>query len=224
MSAPIDPDLATDLIARNATVAEVVALFDAWGFNLGTVRISLWTALVTVIVLLALFLLARLGSRMAKRLFARITRLDSAQQLLGEKLVSILVWAFAIMVGIDLLGIDLTALAVFSGAFGLAIGFGLQKTFGNLIAGIILLMDRSIKPGDVIAVSDGTGQYRWDQVQEDRHPRGLGRHPRPARIPDPQREPDGQPSGELVLLEPRRALPRCRWAWPMARTWRWRKA
>ena len=54
-----------------------------------------------------------------------------------------------------MLGIDLTALAVFSGAFGLAIGFGLQKTFGNLIAGIILLMDHSIKPGDVIAVNDG---------------------------------------------------------------------
>jgi hypothetical protein len=59
--------------------------------------------------------------------------------------------------GIDLLGIDLTALTVFSGAFGLAVGFGLQKTFGNLIAGIILLMDRSVKPGDVIVVGDSFG-------------------------------------------------------------------
>jgi small-conductance mechanosensitive channel len=58
--------------------------------------------------------------------------------------------------GIDLLGIDLTALAVFSGAAGLAIGFGLQKTVGNLIAGIILLMDRSIKPGDIVVVGDGS--------------------------------------------------------------------
>src|SRR3546814_5105630 len=56
--------------------------------------------------------------------------------------------------GVDLLGIDLTALTVFSGAAGLAIGFGLQKTVGNLIAGIILLMDRSIKPGDVLVVGD----------------------------------------------------------------------
>ena len=47
---------------------------------------------------------------------------------------------------------------MFSGAFGLAIGFGLQKTFGNLISGIILLMDRSIKPGDVIAVGDGSAR------------------------------------------------------------------
>jgi small-conductance mechanosensitive channel len=63
----------------------------------------------------------------------------------------------AFFIGIDLVGIDLTALAVFSGAFGLAVGFGLQKTFGNLIAGIILLMDRSIKPGDVIVVGDSFG-------------------------------------------------------------------
>jgi len=50
---------------------------------------------------------------------------------------------------------------VFSGALGLAIGFGLQKTFGNLLAGIILLMDRSINPGDVIAVGNGTvGQVK----------------------------------------------------------------
>jgi small-conductance mechanosensitive channel len=82
-------------------------------------------------------------------------RLDPAQQLLGEKLVGIAVWAALLLLGIDLLGISLTALTVFSGAFGLAIGFGLQKTFGNLISGIILLMDRSIKPGDVIAVGSG---------------------------------------------------------------------
>jgi len=58
----------------------------------------------------------------------------------------------------DLLGIDLTSLAVFSGAVGLAVGFGLQKTLGNMIAGVLLLMDRSIKPGDVIVVGDQFGQ------------------------------------------------------------------
>nr|WP_246385993.1 mechanosensitive ion channel domain-containing protein [Novosphingobium hassiacum] len=90
-------------------------------------------------------------------MFRRIDRLDRTQQVLGEKIATIVVWALAFFIGIDVLGISLTALTVFSGAFGLAIGFGLQKTFGNLIAGIILLMDRSIKPGDVIAVNDGTG-------------------------------------------------------------------
>jgi small-conductance mechanosensitive channel len=49
---------------------------------------------------------------------------------------------------------------------GLAIGFGLQKTFGNLIAGIILLMDRSIKPGDVIAIADQAGNETFGQIRK----------------------------------------------------------
>lgn len=85
---------------------------------------------------------------------------------MAEKLITLAVWALAILIGIDILGIDLTALAVFSGAFGLAIGFGLQKTFGNLIAGIILLMDRSIKPGDVIAVADQAGNSTFGQIRK----------------------------------------------------------
>ena len=64
----------------------------------------------------------------------------------------------AILIAIDSVGIDLTALAVVGGAIGLGIGFGLQKVIGNLISGVILLLDKSIKPGDVIAVS---GTYGW---------------------------------------------------------------
>ncbi|MFC4294626.1 mechanosensitive ion channel family protein [Novosphingobium tardum] len=136
-------------------LARLIDTLDLIGFDVGSHRISVWSVLVVIVVVIAVLAFARLGSALAKRAFGRITRLDPTQQLLGEKLVSIGVWAFAILIGIDVLGIDLTALAVFSGAFGLAIGFGLQKTFGNLIAGIILLMDRSIKPGDVIAVGEG---------------------------------------------------------------------
>ncbi len=138
-------------------ITQTIATLDRIGFDIGTHRISVWSALLVAIVVVGIIIAARLGSRIAKRVFARMTRLDAAQQVLGEKLVSIGVWTLAVFIGIDVLGIDLTALAVFSGAFGLAIGFGLQKTFGNLISGIILLMDRSIKPGDVIAVNDGTG-------------------------------------------------------------------
>jgi small-conductance mechanosensitive channel len=137
-------------------LTKAAAMLDRLGFDVGSHRVSVWTALVALAVVIGVFVFARLGSRLTRRIFSRLTRLDRTQQLLGEKLVSIAVWAVAIFIGIDILGIDLTALAVFSGAFGLAIGFGLQKTFGNLIAGIILLMDRSIKPGDVIAVNDGT--------------------------------------------------------------------
>lgn len=147
------------------SLPEFLGWLDAIGFDVGDYRISLYRAGVVLVILVGVIIFARAGSLLAKRLFARITSLDAAQQLLGEKLVSIAVWIIAFLVGVDLLGINLTALTVFSGAFGLAIGFGLQKTFGNLIAGIILLMDRSIKPGDVIAVNDGA-QNTFGQVKK----------------------------------------------------------
>jgi small-conductance mechanosensitive channel len=140
-------------IATNA--GEVIAQLDAIGFDIGTYHISLYRALLIVVTLVAVFAFGQLAQAFSARFFARMHRLDPAQQLLGQKLFNIAAWILLALAGIDFLGISLTALAVFSGAFGLAIGFGLQKTFGNLISGIILLMDRSIKPGDVIAVGTG---------------------------------------------------------------------
>ncbi len=140
-----------------SSISDVVAHLDAFGFTYGSTRISLYRALVVAIVVAGIIVVARLTSVGVRHLFRRVTRMDATEQLLGEKLVGIAVWVICLLFGIDILGIDLTALTVFSGAFGLAIGFGLQKTFGNLLAGIILLMDRSIKPGDVIAVSGTPG-------------------------------------------------------------------
>lgn len=152
--------------SRGGTVGDIIDYLDALALSIGNTRISVWDGLVVVAVILAIFLLAWFGSRLARRAVNRMTRFDPSQRLLADKLLTIAVWAMAILIGIDLLGIDLTALAVFSGAFGLAIGFGLQKTFGNLIAGIILLMDKSIKPGDVISVADSSGQESFGQIRK----------------------------------------------------------
>ena len=134
---------------------EVIAQLDAIGFDVGSYHISLYRALLIVVTLIAVFAFGRLAEAFSRRTFSRIHRLDPAQQLLGQKLFNIAAWIVLTLAAIEFLGISLTALTVFSGAFGLAIGFGLQKTFGNLISGIMLLMDRSIKPGDVIAVGTG---------------------------------------------------------------------
>jgi small-conductance mechanosensitive channel len=142
-------------VHRGSDFWVVIATLDSWGFTVADTRISVWTVLMALLVIAAALILARLATRIACWLLGRITRFDNTQRLLAQKLVSIAIWIATALLAIDILGIDLTALAVFSGAFGLAIGFGLQKTFGNLISGIILLMDRSIKPGDVIAVNDG---------------------------------------------------------------------
>jgi small-conductance mechanosensitive channel len=130
---------------------------DQVGFTAGRTRFSLLTILQIVVALLVLYVVLRLASRIINKSIERATALDATQQLLTQKLAGVALLVIAFFVGIDIIGVDLTALAVFSGAFGLAIGFGLQKTFGNLIAGIILLMDRSIKPGDVIVVGESFG-------------------------------------------------------------------
>lgn len=135
----------------------ITSTLDGVGVDIGRRRLSLLaitSALVAIVVIVAV---VRLVNRIVAHSIGRATTLDATQKLLGQKLATIAIIVAAFFFSIDLLGIDLTTFAVFSGAMGLAVGFGLQKTVGNLIAGIILLMDRSIKPGDVIVVGDSFG-------------------------------------------------------------------
>ena len=76
-------------------------------------------------------------------------------------MVQIVFYAIAFFVGGRALGIDLTGLAVLSGAIGVGLGFGLQKVVSNLVSGVIILLDKSIKPGDVISLGDTFG---WIQT------------------------------------------------------------
>lgn len=135
----------------------ITTAMDRVGFNLGAKRFSLLWVVTIAITILVLYTAARVVNRIAGHIIGSSDGLDPTQKLLGQKIASVVVIVLAFFIGIDTLGIDLTALSFFSGAFGLAIGFGLQKTIGNLFAGIILLLDRSIKPGDVIAVGDSFG-------------------------------------------------------------------
>lgn len=139
-------------------LSPVTSALDQAGITIGSTRVSALTIVTIALVFVVMLMLVQLANRLIARLIQHSTALDPTQRLLVQKLAGIAVVVVAVFIGIDLLSIDLTSLAVFSGALGLAIGFGLQKTLGNLIAGLILLMDRSIKPGDVIAVGDSFGQ------------------------------------------------------------------
>ncbi|MGQ0588729.1 MAG: mechanosensitive ion channel family protein [Sphingosinicella sp.] len=138
-------------------LTQVTRLLDSAGFAIGSRRVSLLSVIQIGVALLALYAGVKLANRLVGHTLKSAGGLDPTQQLLAQKLAAIVIIAIAFFIGIDLAGIDLTALAVFSGALGLAVGFGLQKTVGNLFAGIILLMDRSIKPGDVIVVGETFG-------------------------------------------------------------------
>ncbi len=125
--------------------------------TIGGFPLTLEFAITAVLVVIVFIAAIRLGGRLISILLERNSHVDDGQRVLVEKLSNVAMIVVGFLLAMDILGIDLTALAFFSGAFGLAIGFGLQKTFGNLISGIILLMDRSIKPGDVIAIGDSFG-------------------------------------------------------------------
>ncbi|WND01518.1 mechanosensitive ion channel [Temperatibacter marinus] len=100
---------------------------------------------------LALFMWGALfvASLLEKRLRSMASVPASARVLI-TKTSRIILIIIAFLLALNATGIDLTALAVFGGALGVGIGFGLQKVVGNFISGLILLMDRSIKPGDVV--------------------------------------------------------------------------
>src|SRR5207244_812151 len=111
------------------------------------------TVLVVALLLWGALALARLiGARLQ-----RLAGLSPSVQALARNLTTIVLVSLALLIGLNTVGIDLTALTVFSGAVGVGLGFGLQKIVSNFVSGIILLLERSIKPGDVIEVGQTYG-------------------------------------------------------------------
>jgi small-conductance mechanosensitive channel len=129
----------------------IITLLSSTSLKLGQFNLSLWSISKAFLVVGFVFWAINHGNQFLTDSLGR-TRLQPAARTLIVKLVNILAIAFAILVGLDMLGIDFAALAVFGGAFGLGLGFGMRSIISNYIAGIILLMDRSLKPGDVIDV------------------------------------------------------------------------
>lgn len=135
-----------------------VEILDNAAINLGKFHLSILLVIKGAIVFSGLlWLTGLLASRLEKAL-DKSQALSPSQKVLFFKLLRIALFILVIVLALNAIGIDFTALAVFSGALGIGVGFGLQKVFANLVSGFILLMDRSIKPGDVIAVGS---TYGW---------------------------------------------------------------
>lgn len=136
----------------------VVHLLDAMAIDIGPLRLSVLLLLKGALTLALFLWLATTLARVAETRLCRVQELSPAMQVLTSKLVRFALITLAIVVALGAGGIDLTAFAVFSGAVGVGIGLGLQKVVSNLVSGVILLIDRSIKPGDVIEME---GSYGW---------------------------------------------------------------
>jgi small-conductance mechanosensitive channel len=135
----------------------VSSLLDSVAIHLGGLRLTPLLLLKTSILLLITLWAASAASDFLDRRVRLAADLTPSIQVLLGKLIRLVLIALAIMIVLSSVGIDISALALFSGAVGVGVGFGLQKIVSNLVSGIILLADKSIKPGDVISVGDSFG-------------------------------------------------------------------
>jgi small-conductance mechanosensitive channel len=134
------------------------AAMEALSFQSGDHRFSLWllfqAAVVIVVALIAALTLARL---VESRLMG-ITQMNLSLRMALSKAARTVLLILAVLVALPAVGIDLTVLSVFGGALGVGIGFGLQKVASNYISGFIILLDRSVRIGDLVTVDSKYGQ------------------------------------------------------------------
>ncbi len=137
---------------------ESTAFLEGIGFNLGDVHLNLLSIVKAAVILIALLKCVGWFSKYLERKLISVPEIMPSTRLMITKSVNITLLFLVGLIALNSIGISLTALTLFSGAIGVGIGFGLQKIVGNFISGLILLSDKSIKPGDVVQLAD---VYGW---------------------------------------------------------------
>ncbi|MGB5559591.1 MAG: mechanosensitive ion channel domain-containing protein [Paracoccaceae bacterium] len=130
---------------------------DGLAVEFGDFRLSALAVVKALVVTGILFTAARLISTSASARIRDNDEISPSMRVLAVKMLQILLYGSAFFIGLKAVGFDLTGLAVLSGAIGVGLGFGLQKVVSNLVSGVIILLDKSIKPGDVISLGDTFG-------------------------------------------------------------------
>jgi small-conductance mechanosensitive channel len=146
----------------------IISTLDSIGVAAGRSRITVWSVLKLLFTLTLFVLVAAWISRWVERRLKRLSNLAPSTRIGIAKFANAFLIALSILMGLNAAGVDLTALTVLTGAIGLGLGFGLQSIAANFVSGFVLLMDRSIKPGDVISLSgqSGTSTENFGWVQE----------------------------------------------------------
>ncbi len=140
---------------------EVIGHLEGVAFEVGNIRITAYAVLRTFVFGVILFWLGRVSNATGQRVIRSQPALDAGTREVIAKLFEIGVFVLIFLLLMQVMGIDLTALAVFGGALGVGLGFGLQQIASNFISGIIILLDRTITIGDYIELEDGrTGTLR----------------------------------------------------------------
>jgi len=146
----------------------IISTLDSIGVAAGKSRVTVWSVLKLLFTLTLFVLVAAWISRWVERRLKRLSNLAPSTRIGIAKFANAFLIGLSILMGLNAAGVDLTALTVLTGAVGLGLGFGLQSIAANFVSGFVLLMDRSIKPGDVISLSgqSGTSTENFGWVQE----------------------------------------------------------
>jgi small-conductance mechanosensitive channel len=146
----------------------VVQALDSVGVRTGKGKITLWSVLKILFTVGAFILVAVWLARWIERRLMSMQGLALSMRIGIAKFSQTFLIALSILLGLNASGLDLTTLNVLTGAIGVGLGFGLQAIVANFISGFVLLMDRSIKPGDVISFTGmpGTSTEGFGWVQE----------------------------------------------------------
>lgn len=133
----------------------VMAYLDGVAVNIGDIRLSALAFARTLLFGFILFWLGRVSNDTGKRVIRNQEKMDIGTREVLAKLFEIALFSVIFLLLLQVMGINLTALAVFGGALGVGLGFGLQQIASNFVSGIIILLDRSITIGDFIELEDG---------------------------------------------------------------------
>lgn len=136
-------------------------LLEGMRMTVGKVKISALDTIKGIIALIVLMWLAGVISDASEKQIQNQKAMRSASRALVVKLVRVIAYSLAVILALSVMGIDLTALAVFGGALGVGIGLGLQKVVANFVGGVILLAEKSITPGDYIEYNGVTGKVKF---------------------------------------------------------------
>lgn len=132
---------------------------DTMAFSLGDERISAFDIIRTILVVLVIFLAARIIAEYGRVRIRSMTKIKASNRAILAKAYQAAVYFVSFLLILHILGIDFIGLTVFSGAIGIGIGFGLQKITSNFISGLILLFEKSIEEGDLIELGEGLSGF-----------------------------------------------------------------
>ena len=136
---------------------ELLDILDSISFNAGAMHVSVLTVIQAVLSVGFTLLIAMWVGRLLEQRLMSASLMDMNVRVVLVKVMRSLLVVFAVLASLAMVGIDLTVLSVFGGALGVGLGFGLQKIASNYVSGFIILLDRSVKLGDVISIDNRQG-------------------------------------------------------------------